>query len=100
MARLAFDNEFLVICGQQFARHGKVIRGPFKTIAKLAKNGWSDRSKILAHVTSSGDVWHEVEFRTAKEAKEALATLRAKKGSMSFAEYNRRCQGEFEVQHA
>jgi hypothetical protein len=100
MARLAFDNEFLVICGQQFARHGKVIRGPFKTIAKLAKNGWSDRSKILAHVTSSGDVWHEVEFKTAKEAKEAFATLRAKKGSMSFAEYNRRCQGEFEVQHA
>ena len=100
MARLAFDSDFLVICGQHFSRHGKMIRGPFKTIAKLAKNGWSDRSKILAHVTSSGDVWHEVEFKTAREAKEAFATLRAKKGSMSFAEYNRRCQGSCEVQHA
>jgi len=100
MARLTFDNDFLVICGQHFSRHSKVIRGPFKTIAKLARNGWSDRSKIIAHVASDGQVWHEVEFKTTKEAKEAFATLRAKRGSMSFAEYNRRCKGKFEVQHA
>jgi hypothetical protein len=92
---MKFDNDFLVICGQHFSRHGKMIRGPFKTIAKLARNGWSDRSKILAHVTSNGDVWHEVEFKTIREAKQGFATLQTKRGSMSFAEYNRRCQGNY-----
>ena len=61
---MKFDMEFTVICGKEFSRHGKAIRGAFKIIAKIAKNGWSDRAKIIAHVTSDGDVWHEVEFRT------------------------------------
>ena len=92
---MRFNSEFVVIAGQEFSRHRKTIRGPFNTIAKLARNGWSDRSKIVAHITSSGKVWHEVEFRTVREAKEAFATLRAKKGSMSVAEYIRRCQGVY-----
>ena len=90
---MKFDMEFTVICGQEFSRHGKAIRGAFKIIAKLAKNGWSDRAKIIAHVTSDGDVWHEVEFRTIREAKEAFAILRNKRGAMSVGEYLRRCQG-------
>lgn len=90
---MKFDMEFTVICGKEFSRHGKAIRGAFKIIAKLAKNGWSDRAKIIAHVTSDGDVWHEVEFRTIREAKEAFAILRNKRGAMSVAEYVRRCQG-------
>ena len=90
---MKFDMEFVVICGKEFSRHGKSIRGAFKIIAKLAKNGWSDRAKIIAHVTSDGDVWHEVEFRTIQEAKEAFATLRSKRGAMSVGEYIRRCRG-------
>ena len=90
-----FDNDFLVICGQDFSRHGKTIRGPFRIIAKLARNGWSDRAKILAHVCSDRSVWHEVEFRTIKEAKAAFETLKAKKGAMAPAEYFRRCQGQY-----
>lgn len=91
---MKFDNEFLVICGKEFARHGNKIRGPFRVIAKLAKNGWSDQSKIIAKVTSDGDVWHEVEFRTIREAKAAFAKLREKKGSMTVGEYVRRCGGK------
>ena len=75
---MKFNNDFLVICGQHFSRHGKMIRGPFKTIAKLARNGWSDRAKILSHITSCGQVWHEVEFKTAKEAKEAAKAAKPK----------------------
>lgn len=88
-----FDSQFVVICGQEFSRHGKVIRGPFKVIAKLAKNGWCDRSKIVAHITSNGEVWHEVAFKTFKEAREAFAGLVAKRGAISVAEYLRRCRG-------
>lgn len=90
---MKFDMEFTVICGKEFSRHCKSIRGPFRVIAKLAKNGWSDRAKIIAHITSDGDVWHEVEFRTVREAKQAFLTLRSKRGAMSVGEYVRRCQG-------
>ena len=90
-----FDNDFLVICGKDFSRHGKMIRGPFRVIARLANNGWSHRAKILAHICSDGSVWHEVEFRTIKEAKAAFDTLKAKKGAMAPAEYFRRCRGQY-----
>jgi len=92
---MKFDFESVVICGQEFMRNRKELRGPFKVIAKLAKNGWSERAKIVAHVTSCGDVWHSVEFRTIKEAKEAFATVRSKRGAMSVGEYLRRCQGQY-----
>lgn len=94
MITFKFDSEFVMICGKEFARHGKVIRGPFKVIARLANNGWSHRAKILAHVTSCGNVWHEVEFATIREAKLAFQTIREKKGAMSVGEYMRRCRGE------
>jgi hypothetical protein len=97
---MKFDSEWVVICGKWFARHGNTIRGPFRAIARLAKGGWSDRSKIVAHVTSDGDVWHEVEFRTIREAKAAFATLREKRGAMSAAEYARRCRGVYGVEVA
>ena len=94
---MKFDNEWVVICGKEFARYGNKIRGPLKVIAKLAKNGWSDRAKIVAKITSDGDVWHEVEFRTIREAKAAFAKLREKRGAMSAAEYVRRCRGVYSV---
>ena len=94
---MKFDNEWVVICGKEFARHGNKIRGPLKVIARLAKGGWSDRAKIVAKITNDGDVWHEVEFRTIREAKAAFATLREKRGAMSAAEYVRRCRGVYSV---
>ena len=95
MTRYKIDFDSLVICGQDFSRHEKTVRGPFKTIAKLANNGWSSRAEILAHVTSCGKVWHEVKFRTIKEAKAAFETLKSKKGAMTSAEYLRRCRGQY-----
>jgi len=94
---MKFDNEWVVICGKEFSRHGNKIRGPLSVIARLARNGWSDRAKIVAKITSYGDVWHEVEFRTIREAKAAFATLREKQGAMSAAEYVRRCRGVYSV---
>ena len=94
IARLNRECEELMICGQSFMRTGKCIRGPLKVVGKLAGNGWSDRSTIVAHICSNGSVWHEAEFQTIAEARAAFSELNAKRGAMSVAEYLRRCRGE------
>lgn len=94
IARLNRECEEVMICGQSFMRTGKCIRGPLKIIGRLANNGWSDRSRILAHICSDGSVWHEAEFQTIAEARVAFGKLKAKRAAMSFGEYMRRCRGE------
>jgi hypothetical protein len=86
--------EELMICGQSFMRVGKCIRGPLKVVGKLAGNGWSNRSRILAHICNDGSVWHEAEFQTIAEARAAFNKLKAKRGAISVGEYIRRCRGE------